>query len=464
MTVMRRALPYAIAVLVVLAALPLAAWDDSSPFRSDQKFANGLWMLTFQAPEGQIRLNMPERMWQGELASGTIELFPRGEGTAFADNLAALQDYSVRLEGEELAASSRSFRWRPGQANSRIELIDRTGTAVSASPAIIASREGKRPEGPYVLPTLVQRGNTFIVRGPFDGDFANTRLLLGGKAVEKVAESFELLVVRNTAERLGRLRAVVAEGTARQRASLNSFEIALSAPKGAAAPGGKMTVRLRIEGLEGLREQFQVALYNHRPEVASIDGARMPFQRIVRTEEIGADGAFQLDLGTSVKGPGEVSIFAAVAAGPVPHMVDVTWPPHVPNVTYPPYHVPNVTFPPHQGNVTFPPYHVVNVTFPPHTTNVTYPPGHVPNFTWPPHLENGTFPPYHVPNLTFPPHYEGVSFPPYHQTNVTWPPHFPTVTFPPYHQKAASWPPHYVGFTFLPQKDEEVDVEAGDAP
>src|SRR5689334_4755096 len=238
MTVLRRVLPCAIAVLVVLAALPLAAGDDPSPFRSDQKFANGLWMLTFQTPEGHIRLNMPERMWQGELASGTIELYPRGEGEVFADNLAALRTYNLRLADQELPASSRSFRWRlPAEANSRIELADAAGTGVAAAPAILAQRVEKRPEGPYVLPNMAQKGNTFVIRGPFDGDFANTRFLLAGRPVEKVAESSEILVVRNTAERLGRLRAVVAEGEVRQRAFLNSFDIGLSAPDGAAAPG-----------------------------------------------------------------------------------------------------------------------------------------------------------------------------------------------------------------------------------
>lgn len=470
MTGMRRALLFGIAVLAVLAALPLAAEDDPSPFRSDQKFANGLWMLTFQTPEGHIRLNMPERMWQGELASGTIELYPRGEGKTLADNLAALRSYTLRLAGQELAASGSTFRWRlPAEANSRIELADANGDLVAAAPAVLAERAGKNPEGPYVLPGMVQKGNTFMIRGPFDGDFANTRVLLGGKPVEKVAESSEILVVRNTAERLGRLRVMVAEGEARQRAFLNSFDIQLSAPNGAAAPGGKMTVRMRIEGLEGVREPFRIALYNHRPEVATLEGVRMPYNRTVKTEEIGAGGVFQLDMETSVKTAGEVSLLAAVGAEPVPHQVNVTWPPHTVNVTPPPYHATNWSWPEHVPNVTFPPYHVVNVSFPPHTANVTFPPGHATNWTWPPHVPNGTFPPYHVPDLTFPPHLDNVTFPPFHEPNIsypphypgetfapyhatgeTWPPHYPKVSFPPYHQTGHSWPPHYVGITFPP--------------
>lgn len=121
---------------------------------------------------------------------------------------------------------------------------------MTAAPAILSRLEGERPAGPYVLPDMVQKGNTFAIRGRFDGDFANTRVLLGNRPVEKVAESSEILVVRNTAERLGRLRVTVAEGETRQRDFLNSFDLRLSAPNGAAEPGGKMAVRVRIEGLE----------------------------------------------------------------------------------------------------------------------------------------------------------------------------------------------------------------------
>jgi hypothetical protein len=459
MFIVRRLSPVlAMAILASLVSLPLTAADFE--YRSDQKFANGLWMLTFETPQGQVRLNLPERMRQGGVASGTIELYPRGEGAAFAANLAELKGYTLRLDGTELAASSRTFRWKlPGQPNSRVELFDASGR-VAASPAILSPAETRRPEGKYVLPSLAQRGSTFIVRGPFDGDFANTRVLLDGKPAEKIAESSDLLVVRNTADQTGKTRAVVIEGSVRQRAALHSFDMRLSAPRGIAAPGASMTVRLSLEGLEELDAPFQIALYNHRPEVASFKGAKGPLYRTVRAEEISAAGVFELDIDTAVQSSGQLSLLAAVAADPVEHRKDISWPPHTENVTYPPAHLPNRTWPPHEENVTFPPYHAVNVTFPPHTANVTYPPDHAPNLSWPAHLRNVTFPPYHVVNQSFPPHYPNGTWAPGHQANVTWPPHYPEVTFPPYHQTDSTWPPHWVGLSFKAVDDKEpVDEE-----
>lgn len=401
MSIPRRVLPgLAIALLLAgLAVQPLAAASGGgSPKPADQKFVNGLWMLTFDTPEGQIRVNLPERLRQGELASGTLELFPRGEGDAFAANRIALAGYTLRLDGEELSAASGSFRWHLPAAdiNSRVELLDAAGRTVSSAPAILTPttrRETPAPaQGLFDLPELVQRDHIFLIRGPFDGDLANTKVRIAGQPAEKIAESSELLVLRNVTRKLGRVSATVADGALRQRFVFNSIEVTLSAPKGAGRPGETMPVQVKIEGLQGMRQPFPVTLYNHRPEVATLPGGAEPLNRMVHPEEVDADGVFALNLDATVKSAGEMSVLAAVAAEvAIRHIENVTWPPHTDNVTYPPYHATNVTWPPHTTNVTFAPGHMANVTWPPHTANVTYPSFHITNQTWPPHTTNLSF-------------------------------------------------------------------------
>ncbi|HEY2293781.1 MAG TPA: hypothetical protein VGM86_24010 [Thermoanaerobaculia bacterium] len=418
-----RSIAIAILALTALAAQSLAAGQGAGAYRSDQKFASGLWMLTFDTSAGQIRVNLPERLTQGERVSGTIELYPRGQGRELQANLAALRTHTVRIDGEALAAADRSFLWRlPAEAsNGRVELLDAAGSVVADVPTTFApAGQVERPAG-FDLPPVVQRGRAFLIRGPFDGDFANTRVLLGGRPAAKIAESSGVLVVENSAGDLGRVDALVVEGVQRQRAAFNSIEVRLSAPKGTAQPGGTMTVRARVEGLAGLREPFVLALYNHHPEVAALPAGQSVTQ-IVHPEEAGADGVFQLDLATSVHSFGKAEVVAAVgklnASDVATHVVNVTFPPHTQDVTFPTYHGPNVTWPPHTPNASFPNYHAPNVTWPPHTPNASFPTVHAPSFTWPPHTVNVTFPTWHQTNVSWPPHTPGVSFPPQPQTDA----------------------------------------------
>lgn len=398
---MSRATRYVVVCLLLTASLlTLSSLASASPLsRVDQRFADGLWSVTFTTPEGRVWLYLPARLLPGDTVSGTIEVEPFGEGEAVQRNFEALRAYSLRFDDEEISARGKSVRWRlpESQASSRVELVDGAGQKVAEAFANFVLEDSTprqlaaefKAGHAFAVPALAQRGRTILVHGPFDGDFATTRLVLAGKPAEMIAESSELLVVRNPAQALGRVKGVLVEKGQRQRLALNNFDIRIETPKGVARPGASMPVAFSVEGLKGIDREYPLVIYNRNQGVAEFKEAigESQISRMIGPKALGTDGAFRTEIPFTVKSDGELEVEVEIIIIII-HVPNVTWPPHVPNVTYTPYHATNVTWPPHTPNVTWPSYHAANVTFPPHLANVTFPPAHNVNVSWPPHLTN----------------------------------------------------------------------------
>src|SRR5678816_1150569 len=89
---------------------PRAAAQNAAGYRVDSKSADGLYATIFTAPQGTIKVNLPDAMVAGDTVSGSIYTEPTGRNeTERRQNLEELNSYVINLVGQETAVRDRTF-------------------------------------------------------------------------------------------------------------------------------------------------------------------------------------------------------------------------------------------------------------------------------------------------------------------------------------------------------------------
>ena len=196
----------------------------------------GLYVTTLQTPKGNIKAYLPDGLAAGDAISGTVIMEPAG-GTEKekSRNRNELSGYFIELEKEKIPLTQTRLKWTipstlTGGATFLV-LRDRNGNELSravvpvrVNTAMIQQRMNASP-GEYHCPMVGRAGTPIQIQGPFDGNFDNTNLSIGGKKAGLIAESPRKLLAENPTDVVGLTQIELKEGPVILRRNFNSLRV-----------------------------------------------------------------------------------------------------------------------------------------------------------------------------------------------------------------------------------------------
>ncbi len=284
----------------------------------------GLHTAVLETPHGKIKVNLPDDMATGDVISGTVIAEPSGnteeEKRANTDQL---NGHVVELGQSRTPVLEKAFRWTVPAAmiGGIIPLIftDDKGDKVGATEIPVDSIPymEERPTTPtpedFVLPSVGQEGRPVQVTGPFDGDFVNTRITIGGREIEKLAESPRKLVAQSPRAVTGPTEIEVRERDIAVSGEFRNIAFKLTAPKTTLYRGDQTTLTVEATGLQGLRQPVEVRIENLTPTVISKEGGETETV-IIQPEDVQAGSTFTLTRTLTGIQPGNFSIAVATSS------------------------------------------------------------------------------------------------------------------------------------------------------
>ncbi len=249
---------------------------QSSPPAIDVPPRDGLRSVEFLSERGKVTVHLPDDVTAGATLSGTVSVLPAGGNERERlQNAEALNNHVIDLAGQEVRAGSQRFKWSvpisASYAPVPLLLKDSDRREIAREELSVGSRLLTPPES-FDYPSLIEQGRPFEIRGPFDGDFANTKLTINGVELAPLAESQGKVIARHTTNSPGVAAlkcdelGVVSEGQVRILA------VRLGADKLKLLRGEQTTLRITVSGLKGLKEVTPLVLLNESTEIVSMSG------------------------------------------------------------------------------------------------------------------------------------------------------------------------------------------------
>ena len=270
-----------------------------NPSTAQIQSREGLYVTTFATGLGKIRINLPDDMAAGDTISGTVIAEPKGPSDdERSRNRASLEGLVIEIGNQKISTKQPSFSWvvpRTGVSpHYLLRLVEVTGGTISA-PLPIQSAPSPRPPGThsgFTIPTIGQAGRPIEIRGPFDGNAANTTVRFGPagsriqdfeKNTEKVSGGFGLLrplaesprqlIVESPTNVTGAVEIMVQEGGVTTTAPYRNVGVQLNAPKTTLLRGESTTLKVEVSGLEGIKSD--VPLHLDTQGVIRMDGGNV---------------------------------------------------------------------------------------------------------------------------------------------------------------------------------------------
>jgi hypothetical protein len=114
----------------------------------------------------------------------------------------------------------------------------------------------------FTIPPLGQTGRPIVITGPFDGNFDNTKLTIGGQPMKPLAESPRQVVIQSPSNVIGPAEISVNEGGRETKGTFRNVGVNLTAPKTSLLKGESTELRVEVQGLEGIKEPIPLHLTN----------------------------------------------------------------------------------------------------------------------------------------------------------------------------------------------------------
>ncbi|MGH7889658.1 MAG: hypothetical protein ACRENF_03820 [Thermodesulfobacteriota bacterium] len=250
--------------------------------------------LSILSPKGNVRAYLPDGLAAGDAISGTVIMEPAG-GTEKekSRNRNELSGYFIELEKEKIPLTQTRLKWTipstftlTGGATFLV-LRDRNGNELSravvpvrVNTTMIQQRMNASP-GEYQCPMVGRAGTAIQIQGPFDGNFDNTNLSIGGKKAGLIAESPRKLLAENPTDVVGLTQIELKEGPVILRRNFNSLRVVKIGEEVTTFPiPGQLKAETEREATNLLTEQTRVLTKQKEIKVESETGG------ILRREEM----------------------------------------------------------------------------------------------------------------------------------------------------------------------------------
>jgi hypothetical protein len=272
--------------------------EKSSPgaeaFQPSTASAWGLHTASFTSRQGTITVHLPADARAGDTISGVVLAEPAGATPEERErNRSELTGMVVAVEEQPVPAGSGRGRWLvPGTATALfVALRDSGGRTVRTSPIPLAKGPPQTFSG-YAIPPIGQAGKPLPVVGPFDGDLSTTKVTIGERAAEVLAESPRGLVAKCPEDLSGPASVSVAkrgEVVARSR-EFRSVTVRLSAPRTTLKAGESVQISLDVGGLAELRTPIEARLTNETSSARLEGGDRQALT--IQPKDVSPEGTF----------------------------------------------------------------------------------------------------------------------------------------------------------------------------
>ena len=255
----------------------------------DLRREGDLLVAALQTPHGNLRVNLPGEIMEGETWSGTVEEQPDGKNEEeILKNAELLTGYVVSVESEDKRADARPSDYGlreigtsllAGLASRHLlQLVVRDPSGKEAARLPLPTSPVERiPSIPVeeMVPPMAQAGQPVAIRGDYDGKFENTLATIGDKPARILAESGRRLYVRTPRTVVGPATVRVHEGSVVREASMNNVRLSLGAGAKSLRPGQSTDLTVQVEGLAGLPASaypVQVEIANMSPASVRLSG------------------------------------------------------------------------------------------------------------------------------------------------------------------------------------------------
>ena len=279
-------------------AKPANNTNNQVGFHVDTKTANGLFVTTFDTPNGKIKVNLPDDMSAGDTITGTVECEPKGkDDSERAKNQAELNGEVIQIGGQQTKVGDKKISCTiPNPLNSEAKTIVllNGGHPVATSEIPISITPPPTPTQ-FTLPTGGQQGRPIEIKGPCNGIIGPMDTVkIGGTVLPPLAESPRQIIVQDTNNTLGPTTIECNENGAKLECPFRNIGIKLSAPKLSLLRGETTTLHVVVMGLSGIKDDLPLDLINNSPSVIKMsegDAQHLTIPHI----QVNADGTFTIE-------------------------------------------------------------------------------------------------------------------------------------------------------------------------
>jgi cell division septation protein DedD len=207
---------------IFLIGSPTSSFAKKNKVRTEIDTISALQFIIFDTAQGKIVVSLPEEILAGDMISGTITKEPKGKTQKDSEaNLNKLGKYSIEINNETRIVSKNELKFSiPKSSTGGVTyMILRSANGEEWARNYItyqnSSIDIKNFEAPspweYQSPKIGRSTNPSVIKGPFDGNFGTTSIMIGNTTVKKIAESPRVLVFQNPSNPIGNLDLILNE-------------------------------------------------------------------------------------------------------------------------------------------------------------------------------------------------------------------------------------------------------------
>lgn len=290
--------------------------DNDPAISSRFEERSALQVVSFLTPEGQLEVLIPTELQAGDTLSGSLAFEASGEGRQLSKNLGGLRSYSLELSGQDVRLLRETWTLTlpeslPGIVE--ISLWDVTGELLAANAVPLA--ENPEASDLFRIPRFTQGGQTFSIRGPFDGDLSNTTVALGEAGASVLAESPRRLVVRAPQRPVGSVEIRITEGETTAVGELRNIDVRVAARQPTITTGERLDLNVEVSGLQGLDQPVRIELVNHTLALAHFLDAGLSPVLVFQPDQVNPNGTANQSLQLEGNQGGAFDIEARLAPG-----------------------------------------------------------------------------------------------------------------------------------------------------
>ncbi len=284
----------------------------------------GIQIVELSGPEGMIYFQIPDDLVEGDPFTLSVRMFAAGSSEIErAENEKLLSAYKLEVVSLPVQISSSSQQVQVVSAFAVTEIVLKTvedfevvKSTITVAPQTASEKTPSEdrqnpseleidthpPREPVIdidiphllfqLPTINQAGRLLEVRGPFDGNAANTDIRINENPATIVAESPNKVIAMNP-RFFGPMKIRLVENGRKVRCVYKNVDLRSWASASNLASGANAALTIQLQSSPKLTSPVVIALQNITPQIVSVQGGS--FQYItVNPAELNESGSITL--------------------------------------------------------------------------------------------------------------------------------------------------------------------------
>lgn len=206
----------AILIMGLLMTYPISAFAKKGKVRTEIESISAIQKIIFKTGAGKITVYLPEDILAGDMISGTISTQPAGTSSEDKQaNADSLNKYSVEINNEIISVGNVELKFSIPKSStggvtymilrdSNGEEWARNYITYQNTTVDIKNFTAVSP-WEFQSPKIGRSANPSVIKGPFDGNFGTTSIMVGNKTVKKIAESPRAFIFENPNSPIGNM-------------------------------------------------------------------------------------------------------------------------------------------------------------------------------------------------------------------------------------------------------------------